>query len=197
MSLDLSRGRSASTVGFKQHFSWTVWPWRRVQHDLQNGGIYSPGDKAKHQKARKLALLAVYRSAEKSLVRPGRKQANVSVRMAWISFCTFSCRKKELDDTSRLDVVEIARVPDVLPSLFPSWSGQGLISTPVHSWLGKNIRPQDVKNNFRALWGPERLATLELLEQAEWTHLLLSRTDPRHVNAPGLLLIWHPETDIL
>ena len=27
-----------------------------------------------------------------------------------------------LDDSSRLDVDEIARVPDVLPSLFPSWS---------------------------------------------------------------------------
>ena len=29
--------------------------------------------------------------------------------------------KKNLDDSSRLDVVEIARVPDKLPSLFPSW----------------------------------------------------------------------------
>jgi len=28
--------------------------------------------------------------------------------------------KKKLDDSSRLDVVEIARVPDMLPSLFPS-----------------------------------------------------------------------------
>jgi hypothetical protein len=32
-------------------------------------------------------------------------------------------QEKELDDSSRLDVVEIARVPDMLPSLFPSWSG--------------------------------------------------------------------------
>jgi len=39
--------------------------------------------------------------------------------------------EKKLDDSSRLDVVEIARVPDMLPSLFPSWSGKGLISTPV------------------------------------------------------------------
>jgi hypothetical protein len=31
--------------------------------------------------------------------------------------------RKKLDDSSRLDVVEIARVPDMLPSLFPSWSG--------------------------------------------------------------------------
>ena len=27
-----------------------------------------------------------------------------------------------LDDSSHLDFVEIARVPDMLPSLFPSWS---------------------------------------------------------------------------
>jgi hypothetical protein len=31
--------------------------------------------------------------------------------------------KKSIDDSSRLDVVEIARVLDMLPSLFPSWSG--------------------------------------------------------------------------
>jgi len=61
--------------------------------------------------------------ADKSLTRPGRKQANISVRMAWISFGTLPCRKKKIDDSSRLDVVEIARVPDVFPSLFPSWSG--------------------------------------------------------------------------
>jgi len=31
--------------------------------------------------------------------------------------------KKKLDDSSRLDVVELARVPDMLPSFFVSWSG--------------------------------------------------------------------------
>jgi hypothetical protein len=31
--------------------------------------------------------------------------------------------KEDLDDSSRLDVVEIARVLDMLPSFFPSWSG--------------------------------------------------------------------------
>jgi len=31
-------------------------------------------------------------------------------------------KKKELDDSSRL-VVEIVRVPGILPSLFPSWTG--------------------------------------------------------------------------
>jgi len=34
-----------------------------------------------------------------------------------ISFGTLPCRKKKLDDSSRLDVVGIARVPDMLPSL--------------------------------------------------------------------------------
>ena len=78
-------------------------------------------------------LLTIYRGDDKSLARPGRKQANVSVRRAWISLGALPCRKKkELDDSSRLDVVEIARVPDMFPSLFPSWSGSGLISTPVY-----------------------------------------------------------------
>jgi len=32
-------------------------------------------------------------------------------------------QEKKLDDSSRLDFVEIAFVPDVLPSFFRSWSG--------------------------------------------------------------------------
>jgi len=32
-------------------------------------------------------------------------------------------QEKKLDDSSRLDFVEIARVPDMLPSPFPSFSG--------------------------------------------------------------------------
>ena len=43
----------------------------------------------------------------------------------WREFPSAPCLagKKKLDDSSRLDVVEIARVPDMLPTLFPSWSG--------------------------------------------------------------------------
>ena len=37
----------------------------------------------------------LYRGADKSLARPGRKQANVSVRMAWISFGALPCRKEK------------------------------------------------------------------------------------------------------
>ena len=60
----------------------------------------------------------LYMGAEKSLARPGRKQANVSVRMAWISFGALPCRGEK-----NLMFVEIARVRDMLPSLFPAWSG--------------------------------------------------------------------------
>ena len=53
----------------------------------------------------------------------------------WREFPSAPCiaekENKNLDDSSRLDVVEIARVPDMLPTLFPSWLGYGLISTPV------------------------------------------------------------------
>jgi hypothetical protein len=43
----------------------------------------------------------------------------------WRQFSSAFClaEKIKLDDSSRLDVVEIARVPDMLPSLFPFWSG--------------------------------------------------------------------------
>ena len=36
-----------------------------------------------------------YRGADKSIARQGRKQANVSVRMAWISFVALPCRGKK------------------------------------------------------------------------------------------------------
>ena len=43
----------------------------------------------------------------------------------WYEFSSASyiAGKKKLDENSRPDVVEIARVRDMLPSLFPSWSG--------------------------------------------------------------------------
>jgi len=44
---------------------------------------------------------------------------------AWREFPSAPCLagKEIIDDSSRLDVVEIARVPQIFPSLFPSWSG--------------------------------------------------------------------------
>jgi len=46
----------------------------------------------------------------------------------WREFLSAFClagkkKKKKLNDSSRLDFVEIAHVTDMLPSLFPSWSG--------------------------------------------------------------------------
>ena len=43
----------------------------------------------------------------------------------WREFPSAPCLagKKNLDVSARLDVVEMARAPNVLPRLFPSWSG--------------------------------------------------------------------------
>jgi len=44
----------------------------------------------------------------------------------WREFLSAPCLVgggRGLDDSSRLDIVEIARVLDLLPSLFPSWAG--------------------------------------------------------------------------
>ena len=42
----------------------------------------------------------------------------------WCEFTSapYLAEKKNLDNSSRLDVVEIVRDPDMLPSLFPFWS---------------------------------------------------------------------------
>ena len=65
----------------------------------------------------------IYRGAVKSLARPGRGKKNKLMLLSeWREFPTAPCLggEKKLDDSSRLDVVEIAHVPDVLPRLFPS-----------------------------------------------------------------------------
>jgi len=55
---------------------------------------------------------------------PDQKGNKLMFMSEWCEFPSAPClaRKKTLDDSSRLDVVEIARVTDMLPSLFPSWS---------------------------------------------------------------------------
>jgi len=47
----------------------------------------------------------MYRGVDKSLARPGRKQANISVRMAWISFGALPCRKKKNLMTARVSIL--------------------------------------------------------------------------------------------
>jgi len=45
--------------------------------------------------------------------------------LEWREFPPASCpaEKKLLDDSWRLDGVEIVLIPDMLPDLFPFWSG--------------------------------------------------------------------------
>jgi len=46
-----------------------------------------------------------YRDADKSLARPGRKQPNISVRMAWISFGALHCRGEKNLMTARVSML--------------------------------------------------------------------------------------------
>jgi len=51
----------------------------------------------------------------------------------WREFPSGPClavKQKKVDDSSRLDGVEIARVPDMLPSLFPPRSGLRIYQHP-------------------------------------------------------------------
>ena len=57
--------------------SWLWFPWIETCRRIFNIDRY------------------IYRGADMSLARPGKKQANVSVRMAWISFGALPCRKKK------------------------------------------------------------------------------------------------------
>jgi len=47
----------------------------------------------------------MYRSADKFLARSGRKQANVSVRMKWISFGALPCREERNLMTARVSML--------------------------------------------------------------------------------------------
>ena len=65
-----------------------------------------------------------YMGADKSLARQGGNK--LMFLSEWREFPSAPClalQEKKLDDSSRLDFVEIARIHDMLPSLFPSWSG--------------------------------------------------------------------------
>ena len=53
----------------------------------------------------KINFSVIYRGADMSLARRGRKQANVSVRMAWISFGALPCRGKKNLITARVSML--------------------------------------------------------------------------------------------
>ena len=50
---------------------------------------------------------------------PGRKQYFCQNGVNFL--CQLALQKKNLDDSSHLNVVETTRVPNMLLSLFPSW----------------------------------------------------------------------------
>jgi len=85
-----------------------------------------------HKGMHALLRYSLYRGAYKSLARPGRKQANVSVRMVCISLGTLPCWKRNLM-TALVSILLKSCMSDILLSLFPSWSGYGVISTAVHN----------------------------------------------------------------
>jgi len=71
----------------------TVTPGWGIQWPIQSCSVC----KCPNVRIRVLTLVqwSFYRGADKSLARPGKKLANVSVRMAWISFGSLSCRGKK------------------------------------------------------------------------------------------------------
>jgi len=79
----------------------TVWRFRRRENSQNVAAVNYLILKIRHYNcSEKYSLQStvyiMYKSADKSLARPGWKQANVSVRKAWISFGALRCRKKKL-----------------------------------------------------------------------------------------------------
>ena len=87
-------------------FSNTLKLWHQVSHPYKATGknicesnweyMCTPRFANFSQIRRNMHKIRIYSGADKSLARPGWKQANVSVRMASISLGALSCRKKNL-----------------------------------------------------------------------------------------------------
>ena len=82
----------------KKRLRNTSSPKWRTQYNTH--GLCTPG------MGGTLALrIVIYRVADKSSARPGRKQANVSVRMAWIAFGALPCRGEKKNLTARVSML--------------------------------------------------------------------------------------------
>jgi len=72
----------------------------KVKWSTSRSGHFTPGKAPHYPLNRRLGKPVIrpgqYGGADKSLARPRRKQANVSLRMAWISFGALPYRKKYL-----------------------------------------------------------------------------------------------------
>ena len=84
----------------------------RTTFELKGSWRLEAGDKRQNYRV----LISPYHDQE------GNKLMFLS---EWREFHSVPCLagKKKLDDSSRLGVVEIARVSDMFPNFFPSWSG--------------------------------------------------------------------------
>ena len=105
----------------------------------------------------------------------------------WREFPSAPCLagKKKLDDSSRLDVVEIARVPDMLPSLFPSWSGSRTCQHPgvckiylKTTWLPRNPVLRNMWRSFdrrsylfTSAVGSRAVEVDEIMGERKWVSL--------------------------
>jgi len=69
--------------------------WLGVQILGSQEGLYSVESGRYRTSQYDAVFIGTYKEADKSLARPGRKQANVSVRMAWISFGALPYKKKK------------------------------------------------------------------------------------------------------
>jgi len=108
-----------------------------------------------------------YRGAEKSLGRPGRKEARKHFRDAR-GFNNIETRAViEFFFPARQSAKGNSRHSDGNISLFPSWSGSGLISTPVHA-PEKNYR---VRNKIHLFNMPEKIL-LKLASRC-WTFQII------------------------
>ena len=79
----------------------TIWRmriacWITKPTDIHSEYVTLTAVRLQHWLQERASILRLYRSADKFLARPGRKQANVCVRMAWMSFGALPCRKKKL-----------------------------------------------------------------------------------------------------
>jgi len=98
--------------------------WNAREHRVWERGCFSFFRKLLRQGVilwLALTLTLHYRDADKSLARTGRKQANVSLRMLWISFGALPCREKKNLMTARFSMLlkSCASLKCFLPCFLP------------------------------------------------------------------------------
>jgi len=75
---------------------WEIWYSNYAILMVAINGFHKCSASTNTWPCNEFSALSKYRGADNSLAWPGRKQTNVSVRMAWIYFGALPCRKKNL-----------------------------------------------------------------------------------------------------